>query len=327
MRLAGLDALFSVLVDPTAFFTLEMIWGAKVATGLGFMAWTATFTVIPVPGSLTVQSIQTHTTTDIIVPTVNLAKDPTGGPIYTFSPIRSYNTAGPIPQSVANKTLIDQDIATWTSPCGAGADYSYNLTFFAPSFKCSASTSTAVQAVVPIWNVQALIKGTDTDTLSVQYLSDLEGNIISKTNCTSFNSTYSLAVAYHDNQQKINILNITLGSTFGTNATIIIDDGPHTPNPTDPDGWAESDSPAAFAMHPTSSIQEKRHSRAAKPTPSLHNKHDVWRCTRPGHVPFYPPSAVAPAQPLPPPQLPKSVRRTRTCAADEYGSDCEYAGG
>ncbi|KAJ7713356.1 hypothetical protein B0H14DRAFT_3016562, partial [Mycena olivaceomarginata] len=229
MRLAGLDALFSVLVDPTAFFNLEMVWRAKVAAGLGFMAWTATFAVIPVPGSLTVQSIQTHTTTDIIVPTVNLAKDPTGGPIYTFSPIRSYNTAGPIPQSVANKALIDQDIATWMSPCGAGADCSYNLTFFAPSFKCSAPMSTAIQAVVPIWNVQAPIKGTDTDTLSVQYLSDLEGNIISQTNCTSFNSTYSLAVAYHDNQQKINILNITLGSTFGTNATIIIDDPTYRP--------------------------------------------------------------------------------------------------
>ncbi|KAJ7354228.1 hypothetical protein DFH08DRAFT_955626 [Mycena albidolilacea] len=138
-------------------------------------------------------------------------KGPNGRSHLYFSPIRSYNTAGPIPQSVANKALIDQDIATWTSPCGAGADCSYNLTFFAPSFKCSAPTSTAVQAIVPIWNVQALIKGTDTDTLSVQYFSDLEGNIISQTNCTSFNSTYSLAVAYHDNQQKINILNITLG--------------------------------------------------------------------------------------------------------------------
>jgi hypothetical protein len=90
MRLAALDALFSVLVDPTAFFNLEMVWRAKVAAGLGFLVWTATFAVIPVPGSLTVQSIQTHTTTDIIVPAVNLAKDPTGGPIYTFSPIREW---------------------------------------------------------------------------------------------------------------------------------------------------------------------------------------------------------------------------------------------
>ncbi|KAJ7455650.1 hypothetical protein B0H11DRAFT_1617699, partial [Mycena galericulata] len=38
-RLSGLDALFSALGDPTAFLNLEMVWRAKMAAGLAFIAW------------------------------------------------------------------------------------------------------------------------------------------------------------------------------------------------------------------------------------------------------------------------------------------------
>lgn len=58
IKLNGLDALFSVLGDPTAFLNLEMVWRAKLAAALAFIAWTGAFAVIPVPGSLTVQAIQ-----------------------------------------------------------------------------------------------------------------------------------------------------------------------------------------------------------------------------------------------------------------------------
>ncbi|KAJ6535760.1 hypothetical protein B0H19DRAFT_1184132 [Mycena capillaripes] len=222
MKLSGLDALFSVLGDPSAFLNFEMVWRAKLAAGLAFVAWTATFAVIPIPGSLTVQPLETHTTEDRSVSTVNLAKDPIGGAIYTWSPIGAYNTPGPIAQSVANKAIIDDSIATWPSPCGP--DCSYNLSFFAPSFKCSAPTSSAIQAVFPIWQLQPTIKGTTTDTLSVLYLSDFQGNIQTQTNCTSFNATYSLSVQYRANQQTVEVLNIAAGASFGTNFTLIIDD-------------------------------------------------------------------------------------------------------
>ncbi|KAF8182494.1 hypothetical protein K438DRAFT_1418483, partial [Mycena galopus ATCC 62051] len=40
IRLSGLDALFSALGDPAAFLNLEMVWRAKMAAGLAFVAWT-----------------------------------------------------------------------------------------------------------------------------------------------------------------------------------------------------------------------------------------------------------------------------------------------
>ncbi|KAJ7657264.1 hypothetical protein DFH06DRAFT_1297931 [Mycena polygramma] len=222
MRLRALDALFGVLGDPSAFLNLEMVWRAKMAAGLAFIAWTAMFAVIPIPGALTVQSLETHATEDMSVPTVDLAKDPVGGAIYTSDVLQRYRTPGPIAQSVANKALVDASIAAWPNPCGA--DCSYNLTFFAPSFQCSTPSSAAVQAVVATWDVGAVIKGTSTDTLNVQYISDFEGNIQSQTNCTSFNSTYSLSVGFRANQQTITVLEIAIGSSFGTNSTVTISD-------------------------------------------------------------------------------------------------------
>ncbi|KAJ7112052.1 hypothetical protein C8R43DRAFT_153734 [Mycena crocata] len=225
MKLTGLDALFSVLGDPIAFLDFEMVWHAKVAAGLAFIAWTGTFAVIPIPGSLTVQSIQTQSTEDVSVPTVNLAKDFTAGPLYTRSPIGAYNNPAPITQNVANRALIEMGVATWPSPCG---DCSYNLTFFAPSFSCSTPTSAAIQARIPSWNAQ-LFPGAVTDILDVEYISDFQGNILSKTNCTSFNSTYSISVDFHANQQRVQVLDITAGPQFGTEGTIIIDDPTFVP--------------------------------------------------------------------------------------------------
>ncbi|KAJ7440809.1 hypothetical protein B0H11DRAFT_2098359 [Mycena galericulata] len=227
LRLSGLDALFSALGDPIAFFNLEMVWRAKMAAGLAFIAWTATFAVIPVPGSLTVQSIETQSIVDMSVPTINLAEDPASGAIYTFGPIMDYRTPGPIAQSVANKALVDEAFATWPSPCGSDSDCSYNLTFFAPSFECSAPTNSAIQSVVPLWDVQTATKGTGTDTLNVQYVT-VASTTLSQTNCTSFNSTYILTVEFRDNQQTINS-EITLGSSFGTAGTIITDDPTYRP--------------------------------------------------------------------------------------------------
>ncbi|KAJ7025639.1 hypothetical protein C8F04DRAFT_1239011 [Mycena alexandri] len=228
LRLSGLDALFSALGDPTVFLNLEMVWRAKMAAGLAFIAWTATFAVVPVPGSLTVQSIETQSVVDMSVPTLNLAKDPAGGAIYTVGPIGDYRTPGPIAQSVANKALVDEAFATLPSPCGSNSDCSYKLTFFAPSFKCSAPTTSAIQGVVPLWNVQTATQGTDTDTLNVQYVT-IASTTLSQTNCTSFNSTYSLTFEFRDNQQTINISEITLGSSFGTAGHIMIDDPIYRP--------------------------------------------------------------------------------------------------
>ncbi|KAF7340439.1 Pc21g08530 protein [Mycena venus] len=167
MRLSGLDALFNVLADPTAFLNFEMVWRAKMAAGLALVAWTATFAVLPIPGSLTVQSIETQSIQDISVPTVNLAMTPAGGPIYTSSPI--LNT----------------------------------------------------------WNVQAPTKGNDTDTLSVQYVTVLQ-TTSAQTNCTSFNSTYSLTIQYHASQQDIGV-SVAIGPSFGTAGTLIIDDPTYKP--------------------------------------------------------------------------------------------------
>ncbi|KAJ7457721.1 hypothetical protein FB451DRAFT_1274087 [Mycena latifolia] len=223
IKLGGLDALFSVLNDPMAFLHFEMVWRAKVATVLAFFAWTGAFGVIPVPGSLTVQSIETQTTEDVPVATVNLAQEPaSGGAIYTSTPIRSYASPAPIVQTVASKTLLESAITTWPSPCGS--DCSYNLTFFGPSFSCSAPSNNPIEARVPIWIVQPVLMGSTTDTLRVQYISDFQGNIQSETNCTSFNSTYNIAIQFQGSQQTVEVLDVGLGPSFGTNLTLIIDD-------------------------------------------------------------------------------------------------------
>jgi hypothetical protein len=243
LKLGGLDALFSVLNDLMALLDFEMVWHAKIAAVLAFLAWTGPFGVIPVPGSLTVQSIETHSMEDMTVATVNLAQEPaSGGAIYTSSPIRaylfpllvfmtgcsliytqgSYASPAPIVQTVASKTLLESAITAWPSTCGPNC--SYNLTFFGPSFSCSAPSSTPIEARVPIWFVPPVSTRSTTDTLSVQYISDFQGNIQSETNCTSFNSTYNLVIQFQGSQPTVKVLDIELGPPFGTNLTLIIDD-------------------------------------------------------------------------------------------------------
>ncbi|KAJ7822708.1 hypothetical protein B0H13DRAFT_2291391 [Mycena leptocephala] len=222
LKLGGLDALFSVLNDPMALLDFEMVWHAKIAAVLAFLAWTGPFGVIPVPGSLTVQSIETHSMEDMTVATVNLAQEPaSGGAIYTSSPIRSYASPAPIVQTVASKTLLESAITAWPSTCGPNC--SYNLTFFGPSFSCSAPSSTPIEARVPIWFMPPVSTRSTTDTLSVQYISDFQGNIQSETNCTSFNSTYNLVIQFQGSQPTVKVLDIELGPPFGTNLTLIID--------------------------------------------------------------------------------------------------------
>ncbi|KAJ7898358.1 hypothetical protein B0H13DRAFT_2032084 [Mycena leptocephala] len=197
LKLGGLDALFSVLNDPMALLDFEM-------------------------------SIETHSMEDMTVATVNLAQEPaSGGAIYTSSPIRSYASPAPIVQTVASKTLLESAITAWPSTCGPNC--SYNLTFFGPSFSCSAPSSTPIEARVPIWFVPPVSTRSTTDTLSVQYISDFQGNIQSlpsesETNCTSFNSTYNLVIQFQGSQPTVKVLDIELGPPFGTNLTLIIDD-------------------------------------------------------------------------------------------------------
>ncbi|KAJ6573158.1 hypothetical protein DFH09DRAFT_1362250 [Mycena vulgaris] len=206
MKLNGLDALFGVLGDPVAFLNFEMVWRAKVAAGLAFIAWTGTFGVIPVPGSLTVQSMETLATEDITVPTVDLAKNPVSGAIYSSSPIGNYTTPATFTQTVASKAVIEAEIATWTNPCGS--DCSYNITFFAPSFSCSAPSDSAIQSRIPIWSLPGIA---------------VLDTVLSQTTCSSFNSTYNIAIEFRDNVQKVEVLDVALGSSFGTDLTLIND--------------------------------------------------------------------------------------------------------
>ncbi|KAJ7138946.1 hypothetical protein C8R46DRAFT_1321067 [Mycena filopes] len=225
LRLGGIDALFGVLSDPVAFLHFEMVRRAKVAAFLAFLTWTATFGVLPVPGSLAVQSIQRQDMEFKTVPTVNLAEQPKSGAIYLVGPIGEYQTPATILDSVASKSLLEWAITLWPSPCGA--DCAYNVTFFGPSFRCSAPTGTPdllpAQIGAAMWHVAPVVAGTTTDTLTVQYMTDLkvQNNTWWETNCTSFNSTYRVAIQFHGNQQSVELLDVALGPSFGMNDGII----------------------------------------------------------------------------------------------------------
>ncbi len=134
----------------------------------------------------------------------------------------SYNGPAPVTQTVANKALIEGSIATLQSPCGQNC--SYNLTFFAPSFKCTPPTGSRVEARIPSWEAGPTVKGDDVDTLNIKWISDFQSNFQSVTNCTSYNSTYTLNVAFEDNKQQIDIRDVSSGSPFGTNQTLFPDD-------------------------------------------------------------------------------------------------------
>lgn len=115
--------------------------------------------------------------------------------------------------TVAARTLTAGQIAAWPSPCGP--DCAYNLSFFGPSFNCSAAFSNQTGTATLRWQASSQ-SGNTSDILSMQWLSDLDGPTQSFSDCISYNSTYNISVEFNSGIQRVNLQSVTLQSTFGT---------------------------------------------------------------------------------------------------------------
>ena len=120
----------------------------------------------------------------------------------------------PFMSAFAARTLAAGEIATWPSPCGP--DCSYNQSFFGPSFSCSPVQSNQTGTAQSRWEAKAQ-PGNTSDTLSIQWLSSLDGPTQSFTDCVPYNSTYNIAVRYSNGIQTVDVQSTPPQSSFGTN--------------------------------------------------------------------------------------------------------------
>lgn len=186
IKVGTLEALFSVLNAPSAFFNLEMLSKAKTATFLALILWCLPIAMVPVPGAISVKRSSSGSDNKIIVPTVNLNPEANnqGDSLASYSPISTsimlivdfkdlsiylslgvYVKPSPFMSAFAARTLAAGEIATWPSPCGP--DCSYNQSFFGPSFSCSPAQSNRTGSAQLRWDAKSR-PGNTSDTLSIQ---------------------------------------------------------------------------------------------------------------------------------------------------------------
>ncbi|KAL0069990.1 hypothetical protein AAF712_002887 [Marasmius tenuissimus] len=246
IKVKGLDALFSVLNpgNPFAFFSLEMVKDAKVATAIAAVVWLLPFAVVPIPGALTIQTRAASSVQDVVVPHVNLLENPRvgeGGEITVYDDfnrksghanllvgiprliffVELYQGPSTSIQNLATRSLLSPSISPWLNPCPASS-CSYNQTFFAPSFNCSPPENvTNLFNGLPLarWSASAET-GLGADALNVTWVSSLNPTTVLSTNCTSFNSTYDITISFDQGERSsgpgVAINRIVLGQQFGT---------------------------------------------------------------------------------------------------------------
>ncbi|KAJ5353700.1 hypothetical protein N7541_006264 [Penicillium brevicompactum] len=132
VNIRGIDAMFSILSDPLAFFVPDMWICAKTLTVLAIVSWLIPLTALITPATLSVHLKTTSTTTQMNVPTVKFTKD-------FWSNWASYGGAGFIsqPSYIINRlftaTSSSAAIIPLTPPL---PNSSYTLQFWGPSYKC-----------------------------------------------------------------------------------------------------------------------------------------------------------------------------------------------
>ncbi|KAK1230405.1 hypothetical protein PQX77_006504 [Marasmius sp. AFHP31] len=232
IKVKGLDALFGVLNpgNPFAFFSLEMVKNAKVATAMAAVVWLLPIAVVPIPGALTVQLRPASSVRDVVVPHVNLLDDPPagGGAEIVLYDVLSQLYQGPSTsiQNLATRSLFSTSgVSPWPNPCPTSS-CSYNQTFFAPSFDCSPPENiTNLFNGLPLARWSASVEtGLEADALNVTWVSSLNPITVLSTNCTSVNSTYDVTISFDGGERSLAsgpgpgvvVNRIVLGELFGT---------------------------------------------------------------------------------------------------------------
>ncbi|THV04431.1 hypothetical protein K435DRAFT_961896 [Dendrothele bispora CBS 962.96] len=214
--LDGLDTLFGIAHDPLLF--RKVIYAAKFKTTciLAVLAWTVSYGVIPVPGAISIEPLQSLSVANVIVSTVNLTEPPATGFVYKQDGLGMYSGPSLASTRLAGQTMTSGRIPEWSSPCGANC--SYTLEFSAPSFVCQDPNTSEISSVVPSWQADST-SAPDRDTLLLRWMSELDRKL-SNTTCLAVNSTYNVFIAYRNNERTININRIQMQGDLGTGGTI-----------------------------------------------------------------------------------------------------------
>ncbi|CAG8416426.1 unnamed protein product [Penicillium salamii] len=132
VNIRGIDAMFSILSDPLAFFVPDMWICAKTLTLLAIVSWLIPLTALITPATLSVHLKTTSTTTQMNVPTVKFTRD-------FWTNWAFYGGVGYIsdPSFIINRlftaTYSSAAIIPLTPPL---PNSSYILEFSGPSYKC-----------------------------------------------------------------------------------------------------------------------------------------------------------------------------------------------
>ncbi|OQE22468.1 hypothetical protein PENSTE_c010G08634 [Penicillium steckii] len=132
VNLRGIDAMFSILNDPLAFFAPDMWLCAKTLTLLAIISWLIPLTALITPATLSVHLKTTPSITRLSVPTVEFNQEfwkdwaLTEGAGWIYGP--SYVISRLLTTTSSSSTIIPL-----TPPL---PNSSYTLEFYGPSYKC-----------------------------------------------------------------------------------------------------------------------------------------------------------------------------------------------
>ncbi|KAF8594642.1 hypothetical protein BDV93DRAFT_549158 [Ceratobasidium sp. AG-I] len=223
MSVKALDSLFGAFAgDPRSLFRRDLYSSARLALLIAVAAWLLPIATIFTPATLRVKASDHTSSSDCIVPTIDLSNITDGGLLRTSNSNGMYAGPAPAIQRFALQSLISGSFSNfpYTSSSFIGTGTSYTINFTAPALRCSvpsnpapSNSSNPQQSIY--WQATRLqmhdsTSGQDVPTIQVQYVSTPGSSALATTTCVPYLTNYGVMVAYNVTAQTISILNMTM---------------------------------------------------------------------------------------------------------------------
>ncbi|KAF7365027.1 hypothetical protein MVEN_00373800 [Mycena venus] len=236
LSVAGLDASFSLLSNPTKFLSTDLLFSAQFLLLLAAISWLTPFVAVFTPGALTVVQQFVNETVPCVVPALNLAST------YAVQNLGSYSDAlhaingnqgstlsGPKQalQRIATTTLLDGTYTVPTSPCVTGTSVcSYSTSYVAPYFKCGDPVGGAYTDFPNFepsggrtWFNATYIQSTSTgDQLLVAW--QVNYTDVYVLTCSAMNATYAVNIQHTPEIHEVEVSSVATNAVLNTDISL-----------------------------------------------------------------------------------------------------------
>ncbi|KAJ6463920.1 hypothetical protein C8R45DRAFT_1024609 [Mycena sanguinolenta] len=238
LSVAGLDASFSILNNPTKFLSTDLLFSAQFLLLLAAISWLVPVVSIFSPGALTVVQQLVTETVPCVVPALNLASSYAADNFGVYAePLHleqippgaaAYTLSGPKQalKRIATTTLLDGTYTAPISPCVANASVcSYSTSYVAPYFQCGDpvqsdyinNTNFEPPASGSTWfNATYFPSSSNTtgDQLVVGWQND--DFTVYVLTCTAMNATYAVDVQHTPNSHYVSVTSVVTNDVLNT---------------------------------------------------------------------------------------------------------------